>query len=159
VSLSVLVLIAPLAPIRWPLWLSPTAPLDVSDTLTVHYGFPLLLLAGVAGCAVGLLVTVNRSWARPANVGLRFVQDMLAYDFYLEKGYELTVVWLVSTSAKVTTWFDRYVVDGLVNVVGFATVLSGQALRYSASGKSQGYILTITVSLGILFALTMMWMG
>ena len=159
VALSVVVLLAPLAPIRWPLWLSPTTPLAVSDTAVVGLGIPLLMVAAVAGIVVGLSIQINRSWARARNVSLRFVQDFLAYDFYLDTVYERTIVWLFSTSAKVAAWFDRYVVDGAVNFVGFATVLGGQALRYSASGQSQLYVLTITISLGVLFALTMAWMG
>ena len=117
------------------------------------------MVAGLAGLGLGLVIQINRSWARPMNMTMRFMQDLLAYDFYLEKMYDLTIVWLVSTASKVTSWVDQYVVDGLVNVVGVATVLGGQALRYSVSGQSQGYILTITVSLGVLFALTMAWMG
>ncbi|NET10042.1 MAG: NAD(P)H-quinone oxidoreductase subunit F, partial [Symploca sp. SIO2B6] len=159
VALSIVVLLAPLAPIRWPLWLSPTTPLDLGALPVVQFGLPILMISGLVGGIAGAKLQINRSWARPMNMSLRFLQDVLAYDFYLEKVYDLTVVWLVSTLAKFTAWFDRFVVDGVVNLVGVATVLSGQALRYSVSGQSQGYILTITVSLGILFALTMVWMG
>lgn len=159
VSLSIVVLLAPLAPVQWPLWLSPTAPLEVAGQPVVQLGLPIVMLAGLLGTILGLKLQINRAWDRPVNVTMRFVQDLLAYDFYLEKVYDLTIVWLVSTASKLTSWFDRYVVDGFVNVVGVATVLGGQALRYSASGQSQGYILTITVSLGVLFALTMAWMG
>lgn len=159
ISLSIVVLLAPLAPIQWPLWLSPTAPLQIGDQLVVKFGLPMVMVAGLAGLGLGLGIQINRAWARPMNVTMRFMQDLLAYDFYLEKVYDLTIVWVVSTASKMTSWVDRYVVDGLVNVVGVATVLGGQALRYSVSGQSQGYILTITVSLGVLFALTMAWMG
>jgi NAD(P)H-quinone oxidoreductase subunit 5 len=44
-------------------------------------------------------------------------------------------------SARVVNWFDRYVVDGLVNLVGIGTLFSGQALKYSTSGQSQLYML------------------
>ncbi|MEB3232054.1 MAG: NAD(P)H-quinone oxidoreductase subunit F [Leptolyngbyaceae bacterium] len=159
VALSIIVLLVPTVPVRWSLWLSTTAPLDVGDLPMVPWSLPVVMVAGLAGAIVGLGIHLNRSWARPRNVTLRLVQDTLAYDFYLENIYDLTVVWLVGTAAKITTWFDRYVVDGVVNLVGLATVLSGQALRYSISGQSQGYILTITVSLGILFILTMAWMS
>ncbi|MGK7888278.1 MAG: NAD(P)H-quinone oxidoreductase subunit F [Leptolyngbyaceae cyanobacterium] len=159
VSLCIIVLLTPSVPLRWSLWLSPTAPLAVGDLPIVQWSLPIVVVAGLLGVLIGFTIRLNRSWARPDNATLRLVQDTLAYDFYLEKIYHWTVVWLVGTMAKITTWLDRYVVDGIVNLVGFATVLSGQALRYSVSGQSQGYILTITVSLGILFALTMAWMG
>ncbi|MEM7773570.1 MAG: NAD(P)H-quinone oxidoreductase subunit F, partial [Cyanobacteria bacterium P01_A01_bin.37] len=65
----------------------------------------------------------------------------------------------VSLLAQFTSWFDRYIVDGAVNLVGFVTVLSGQALKYSASGQSQFYVLTILVGVSVLFLLTMDWLG
>ncbi|NEQ97616.1 MAG: NAD(P)H-quinone oxidoreductase subunit F, partial [Cyanothece sp. SIO2G6] len=158
-SLSIIVLLAPVAPIRWSLWLSSTVPVNVGNLPIVQWSLAIVMIAGLTGVIVGLLMRLNRPWAPPRNATLRFIQDMLADDFYLERIYNLTLVWLVGTSANITTWFDRYIVDGVVNLVGFATMLSGQALRYSVSGKSQGYVLTITVSLGILFVLTMAWMG
>jgi len=51
------------------------------------------------------------------------------------------------------------VVDGAVNFVGAASLLSGEGLKYSASGQSQSYILTILVGVGLLTALTMWFMG
>jgi NAD(P)H-quinone oxidoreductase subunit 5 len=41
-------------------------------------------------------------------------------------------------------------VDGLVNLVGFAAIFSGQSLKYSISGQSQGYMLTILVVISVL---------
>jgi NAD(P)H-quinone oxidoreductase subunit 5 len=52
--------------------------------------------------------------------------------------------------SRLSVLFDRYVVDGLVNATGLATLLSGQALRYSSSGQSQFYVLTILVGTGLL---------
>ncbi|MEM9219247.1 MAG: NAD(P)H-quinone oxidoreductase subunit F [Cyanobacteria bacterium P01_F01_bin.150] len=159
ISLSIVVLLAPITPIKWSFWLSPIVPLQVGDQTVVQLGLPLVMAAGLSGLALGMVIQINRYWARPMNMMMRFTQDLLAYDFYLEKVYERTVVWMVGTASNATSWLDRYVVDGLVNVVGVATVMGGQALRYSVSGQSQGYVLTITVSLGILFALTLAWMG
>jgi NAD(P)H-quinone oxidoreductase subunit 5 len=81
---------------------------------------------------------------------LRFVQDFCAYDFYVEKFYRLTVVAAVDLLSKMTSWFDRYVVDGLVNFAALATVFGGQSLKYSVSGQSQVYILTIMIGVGLL---------
>jgi len=41
-------------------------------------------------------------------------------------------------------------VDGLVNLIGFAAIFSGQSLKYSISGQSQGYMLTILVVISFL---------
>jgi NAD(P)H-quinone oxidoreductase subunit 5 len=87
---------------------------------------------------------------------LKFVQDLLAYDFYVDRLYRLTVVSTVDSFSKISAWIDRYIVDGLVNLVGLATVFSGQSLKYSASGKTQFYALTILLGVSIL-ALLMTW--
>lgn len=119
---------------------------------------PQLLLAGssILGCSLGSVVYLPRTWSRSVLVPLKFVQDLLAYDFYVDRLYRLTVVLIVDLSSKATTWFDRYIVDGAVNLVGFATVFSGQSLKYSASGKTQFYALTILLGVSIL-ALLMSW--
>jgi len=45
-----------------------------------------------------------------------------------------------------------YVVDGLVNFVGVASIFSGESLKYTISGQSRNYLLTLFV--GVLIALT-----
>ncbi|HHP7245488.1 MAG TPA: NAD(P)H-quinone oxidoreductase subunit F, partial [Elainellaceae cyanobacterium] len=157
VTMTIIVLLSPLIPLRWALWLSPTTPLQNANQLIIQVALPLLIASGLIGFVLGMFIELRRAWARSTQVSLRFLQDLLAYDFYIDRIYDLTVVWLVNTSAKLTSWFDRYVVDGAVNLVGLATVLSGQALRYSASGQSQAYVLTILIGLGIIFILTMGW--
>jgi NAD(P)H-quinone oxidoreductase subunit 5 len=81
---------------------------------------------------------------------MRFFQDLFAYDFYLDELYSYTIVWLVSSSSKLTTWFDRYVIDGAVNLVSLATIFSGSALKYNTSGQSQFYLLTIVMGVSLL---------
>jgi NAD(P)H-quinone oxidoreductase subunit 5 len=56
----------------------------------------------------------------------------------------------VNQLARFSSWFDRYVVDGLVNAVGFASLLGGESLKYSITGQSQLYLLTIMVGIGLL---------
>lgn len=151
VSLTVVTLIATLAPIQWPLWLSPNVPLAVEQKEPIiQFAVPLLILSGVIGCAIGSVIPVRRAWARSYKVSVRFVQDLLAYDFYVDKLYEVTVVAAVSTLAKLTSWLDRYIVDGVVNLVSLATIFSSNALKYNVSGQSQFYLLTIILGVGLL---------
>ena len=81
---------------------------------------------------------------------VRIAQDLLAYDFYTERLYQLTVVWAVSSLARLSNWFDRYVVDGVVNSVGVVSLLSGEGLKYSSTGRSQLYVFTIIVGVALL---------
>jgi NAD(P)H-quinone oxidoreductase subunit 5 len=41
-------------------------------------------------------------------------------------------------------------VDGFINLIGFASILSGEGLKYSVSGRSQGYMLTILLGVGLI---------
>lgn len=111
----------------------------------------LLMITGVLGCAVGGTLGLQRRGLRSIQPLWRFGQDFLAYDFYMERVYEATVVQWVRQISRITAWLDRYVVDGLVNLVGVSTIFSGQLLKYSASGKSQIYLLTILMGVLVVF--------
>ncbi|ACK69818.1 NAD(P)H dehydrogenase, subunit NdhF3 family [Gloeothece citriformis PCC 7424] len=159
VSLTFVTLIIAVAPIQWPLWLSPTAPLLDNNSTVIQWAVPLLFASGFLGCLVGGTVELRRAWARPTQLSIRFLQDLLAYDFYLDKIYQVTVVWAVSSLSKLASWFDRYIIDGAVNLVSLATIFSGNALKYNVSGQSQFYILTIMFGVGFLmwFAFNGQW--
>jgi NAD(P)H-quinone oxidoreductase subunit 5 len=150
VILTVIALLTPLAPIRWPLWLSPTTPLANGDQPIIQYALPLLIASGLIGCLIGATIGLRRAWARPTQLYLRFFQDLFAYDFYLDKIYSFTVVWAVATLSKLADWFDRYVIDGAVNLVSLATIFGGNALKYNVSGQSQFYLLTILLGVSLL---------
>lgn len=113
----------------------------------------LLVASGTIGVGVGSLITLNRTWARPVQIPLKLAQDLLAYDFYIEQLYKVTIVWLVDRISRFNAWFDRYVLDGVVNLVGLASIFSGESLKYSISGQSQFYLLTILLGISILGAL------
>ncbi|MBD1824885.1 NAD(P)H-quinone oxidoreductase subunit F [Cyanobacteria bacterium FACHB-DQ100] len=113
----------------------------------------LLILSGIAGTALGFAITLNYAWIRPVQAPLRFFQDLLAYDFYVDRLYRVSVVLVVNAIAQFSAWCDRYIVDGVVNFVGLASLFSGETLKYSASGRSQAYMLTISLVVGLLGAL------
>ncbi|WP_055074473.1 NAD(P)H-quinone oxidoreductase subunit F [Pseudanabaena sp. 'Roaring Creek'] len=75
------------------------------------------------------------------------VQDLLAYDLYVQAIYKYTVVLIVGGGSKVLAWVDRYLVDGSVNFLGFASIFSGESLKYTVTGRLQQYVLTIVVGL------------
>ncbi|MEM6614177.1 MAG: NAD(P)H-quinone oxidoreductase subunit F, partial [Cyanobacteria bacterium P01_C01_bin.72] len=151
VSLMVVTLITAFAPAHWPLWLSPNRPLALEQPESVvQYAIPLLIASGALGCIIGLSIKVRKAWSRSSNLTLRFFQDLLAYDFYVDKLYEVTVIAAVSNLAKLTSWIDRYVVDGAVNLVSLATIFGSNALKYNTTGQSQFYIATIVIALGLL---------
>ena len=145
-TLSVFVLLVPLVMQR----MSLLPPIEYFNLPAVA----LLVFSGLLGAGLGFYLPLNRAWSRSSIKQLRWIQDLLGNDFYTGKLYEGTVVRLVSTLSVASNWFDRYVVDGAVNLVGAASLLSGEGLKYSASGRSQNYILTIVTGVGLLVLMT-----
>jgi NAD(P)H-quinone oxidoreductase subunit 5 len=142
VTLTILTLLLPLMLQQWYL---------LPDRASINwYVVSMLLASTVLGVGVGSTMYLHKAWSRSRVLGWRFLQDLLGYDFYIDRIYRLTVVGAVSLLSKISAWSDRYIVDGLVNLVGIATIFSGQSLRYSVSGQSQGYMLTILVVVSIL---------
>ncbi|QLE55528.1 NAD(P)H-quinone oxidoreductase subunit F [Nostoc sp. TCL26-01] len=135
VSLTILTLLLPLMLQQW--YLLPTW--ESIDWYVVL----VLVSSTVAGVVIGSTIHLHKAWSRSRVLAWRFIQDLLGYDFYIDRIYRLTVVSAVSLLSKISAWSDRYLVDGLVNLVGFAAILGGQSLKYSISGQSQGYMLTI----------------
>ena len=110
----------------------------------------LLVASGLVGCVAGALVPLSRTLSRPILIPLRFLQDLLSYDFYIDRLYRVTVVFGVDMLSQLSSWFDRYVVDGFVNLVGLASIFGGESLKYSGSGQSQFYALVVFLSITLL---------
>jgi NAD(P)H-quinone oxidoreductase subunit 5 len=142
VTLTILTLLLPLMLQQWyllPSWES----LD-------WYVVGSLVASTVAGVGIGATIHLHKAWSRSRILVWRFIQDLLGYDFYIDRIYRLTIVSAVALLSRISAWSDRFLVDGLVNLVGFAAIFSGQTLKYSISGQSQGYMLTILVVISVL---------
>ena len=113
----------------------------------------LLTWSSIFGCSLGGAVYLGGTWSKPIRNIWKPLQDLLAYDFYTAKIYRFSIVFAVDLVSKAIAWLDRYIVDGAVNLVGLATVFSGQGLKYNVSGQSQFYMLTIVVALTLLLGL------
>ncbi|MFN7413252.1 MAG: NAD(P)H-quinone oxidoreductase subunit F [Dolichospermum sp.] len=142
VTLTILTLLLPLMLQQWyllPSWES----LD-------WYIVGSLVASTVAGVTIGATIHLHKAWSRSRILVWRFIQDLLGYDFYIDRIYRLTIVSAVALLSRISAWSDRFLVDGLVNLIGFAAIFSGQSLKYSISGQSQGYMLTILVVISVL---------
>jgi NAD(P)H-quinone oxidoreductase subunit 5 len=118
--------------------------------------FSAISLSSLLGFMVGGLLYF-RADRTPVKLSLPWIQELLTYDFYVEKLYDSTVVWSIYQLSQLTAWIDRYVVDGLVNLVGFAAIFSSESLKYATSGQVQSYFLTITMGAGAL-GLMIVWL-
>jgi NAD(P)H-quinone oxidoreductase subunit 5 len=116
----------------------------------------LLVWSGISGLSLGAAVYLAPFIRKPVKFPLKVLQNLLAADFYTPQIYRSTVVLGVALLSKLTDWIDRYIVDGFINAVGWASIFSGESLKYGNSGQSQFYLLTIVVGLSAL-GLALAW--
>ncbi len=147
VSLTVIVLLMPLL-------------LQRIDPIPGIAAFPLAAGVGVGlsaalGVAVGAWMPLDQFWSRSIAQPIRSFQDLLAYDFYTEKVYRVTVVAFVAQLARFSNWLDQRVVNGLVDGVGRLSLASAEDLKLSVSGQLQTYLLLMVVAIvGLLATLS-----
>ncbi|MGY2793694.1 NAD(P)H-quinone oxidoreductase subunit 5 [Thermostichus sp. OS-CIW-31] len=110
----------------------------------------LLTAAGLVGAAIGGWLY----WGGQRRVHLPWpeLQDLLAHDFYTGHLYQALVVQPVSALSRGLEWLDRNGVDGLVNGVSLAFFFSGEALKYTLSGRMQLYVLVIVMGVVLVTA-------
>ena len=148
VALSVVVLLTPLLLVR----------LESLDGLLAFplWAAGLVVGSGLIGLVAGALLPLSKAWSRSLNPWLRWFQDLLAYDFYTENFYRLTIVNVVARVSRLAFWFDRTVVDGVLNGVARLSLQSAEGLKLSVSGQSQSYVLTVLVAI-VLFLTSVSW--
>ena len=103
----------------------------------------LLTWSSIFGISISGVLYIGQAVARPIHLPWKPLQDLLAYDFYTPRLYRSSVVGSVDLASRLTDWIDRYVVDGLVNFIGVASLFGGETLKYGNSGQTQFYALTI----------------
>ncbi|MBD2578002.1 NAD(P)H-quinone oxidoreductase subunit F [Oscillatoria sp. FACHB-1406] len=110
----------------------------------------VLVAAAIAGAGLAAFIYLNDSIPKPIELPFKAVQDFFAYDLYTAEFYRLTVVSAVGLISTLIYWVDRFIVDGIVNLVGLATNFSGQTLKYNVSGQTQFYVLSILLGVAVL---------
>lgn len=116
----------------------------------------LLLWSSLLGSGIGAIVYVGQSIPKPIQLPWQRLQTFFAYDLYTPQLYRSSIVFCVDWASRIVDWFDRQIVDGMVNLVGVVSLFSGEALKYGNSGQSQFYVLTIVLGLTAI-ALSMSW--
>ncbi|NJO66846.1 MAG: NAD(P)H-quinone oxidoreductase subunit F, partial [Leptolyngbyaceae cyanobacterium RM1_405_57] len=115
----------------------------------------LLIWSSIFGISLGGIIYIGQAISRPVGIW-QPLRDLLAYDFYTPRIYRSTIVGSVDVVSRIVDWGDRYIVDGLVNFIGFASIFGGETLKYGNSGRTQFYALTIAAGVVIITVL-MSW--
>jgi NAD(P)H-quinone oxidoreductase subunit 5 len=113
----------------------------------------LLIWSSIFGCSISSVIYLSNIIPKPIHFPVKVLQDLLAHDFYTPKLYRGSIVLGVDLISKLADIIDRFVFDGIVNLVGLISILTGQGLKYSTSGQTQFYAFTVLLGVGVLGAL------
>ncbi|MFN6518212.1 MAG: NAD(P)H-quinone oxidoreductase subunit F [Nostoc sp. CreGUA01] len=109
----------------------------------------LLNWSSIFGCSItGAIYFSNIP--KPIRLPWKGLQDLIAYDFYTPNIYRMTIIFSVAKISQLADTIDRFVVDGIVNLVGLFSLLGGESLKYSTSGQTQFYAFTVLLGVGVL---------
>ncbi|BAZ69475.1 MAG: NAD(P)H-quinone oxidoreductase subunit F [Pelatocladus maniniholoensis HA4357-MV3] len=109
----------------------------------------LLIWSSIFGCSISAVIYLGNV-PKPIRLPWKGLQDLIAYDFYTPKLYRMSIVLSVDLLSKLADIVDRFVVDGIVNMVGLASIGGGESLKYSTSGQTQFYAFTVLLGVGVL---------
>jgi NAD(P)H-quinone oxidoreductase subunit 5 len=117
---------------------------------TVNKDVALLLIwSSIFGCSIGGVIYLGNI-PKPVRFPWKGLQDLFANDFYTPRLYRGSIVLGVDLLSKLTDMVDRFVVDGIVNLVGLISLGGGENLKYSNSGQTQFYMFTVLFGVGLL---------
>jgi NAD(P)H-quinone oxidoreductase subunit 5 len=117
---------------------------------TVNKDVALLLIwSSIFGCSISGVIYLGNI-PKPVRFPWKGLQDLFAYDFYTPKLYRGSIVLGVDLLSKLTDMVDRFVVDGIVNLVGLISLGGGENLKYSNSGQTQFYMFTVLFGVSFL---------
>ncbi|MBO3463190.1 NAD(P)H-quinone oxidoreductase subunit F [Aetokthonos hydrillicola Thurmond2011] len=116
----------------------------------------LLMWSSIFGCTISGVIYLSDFIPKPIRLPVKVLQDLLAYDFYTPKLYKVSIVFSVDMISKLADIVDRLVIDGIVNMIGLASLGGGEGLKYSTSGQTQFYAFTVLLGISLLGA-TVTW--
>jgi len=87
----------------------------------------------------------------------RGLYTLLVRKYYVDDVYELVFVRAGAGVVWAAGAFDRYVVDGLVNLIGWLTGRVGSALRYVQTGREETYLLLAALGVVVIVLVRLVW--
>ena len=128
-------------------WLSKDIHAFLEPLAARQAGIDLSMLLQSNGLALaGILAAFLLYRRSPATDPLRRlgpVHTAFSRRLYVDEFYLLIIRGAFFTATVAVAWFDRHVVDGIVNVVGDVSRAGGGAIRRTSTGKVQSYALIV----------------
>ena len=144
-----------------PLWLLAAMSVGVGVLFTVYHpepGFaapgwltPLAVAVAVGGIALAWL-TYHRRVVDAERLAAAFglVREAAQAKFWLDDLFEALYRGVLLALSSAVGWVDRYLVDGIVNVLSAWTLVLGDRLRRMQSGQPQDYVYGVAFGLLLL---------
>jgi NADH-quinone oxidoreductase subunit L len=115
-------------------------------------------VVALAGIGLALLFyREDRSRVTALAGKLRPLYEGSLHKFYIDEIYQVAFVWPLMLIGKIANLFDRWVVDGLVDLVGKLPPLVGARLRSLQIGLVPFYALAMVLGLLVLLGTLLKW--
>jgi NADH-quinone oxidoreductase subunit L len=139
VAIGVLFFVRPLeAEFESPVWLTPSA-----------------IIVALSGIGLAYLTYVSKAVSADTLASVFApIRYAAIRKFWLDDLYLFIYRYVLLAFSRVIGWVDRYIVDGVLNVISAWTIDGGDALRRIQSGKVQDYIVAVGIGLLVL----VMWL-
>ncbi len=120
---------------------------ELAEEVDLHE-FAVMAGSSVAISVVGIILAVLMYVTKTIDVGAIATKIKPLYNFSLNKWYvdDIYEVVFVQGSRKVAKGaltMDIKLVDGIVNLTGFLTLITGEGLKYLETGRAQFYALIV----------------
>jgi NADH-quinone oxidoreductase subunit L len=112
---------------------------------------PAAVVVALSGIALAWL-TYQRGTINPTTLASLFgpIRHAALAKFWIDDLFEGVVAKATLAFANVIGWIDRYLVDGVLNVLSAWTVTTGDEMRSIQTGRAQDYVYGLAVGLLLL---------
>jgi len=112
---------------------------------------PSAVVVALAGIGLAWLVYQRRTIDAGALASaFAPIRTAALHKFWIDDLYERGLALALLAFSRTIGWLDRYLVDGVLNVVSAWTVSSGDVLRTVQTGRAQDYVYGVAVGLLVL---------
>ncbi|MBX7190948.1 MAG: NADH-quinone oxidoreductase subunit L [Sandaracinaceae bacterium] len=111
----------------------------------LHFGMTPAIASGLALGGFALAYAVFGGGRDASGVGVLALLDGAARSALVDRTYEALYRHGMLNAAAAIGWFDRYVMDGLVNLSGWLTLVAARSLRRLQSGFAPDYVFAVVL--------------
>jgi NADH-quinone oxidoreductase subunit L len=124
-----------------------------------NFGLLLVSIAiAVAGWAAAAAIYV---WRIVPSESLRqampWAYTLLVRRYFVDDIYAWVFIGLGGLVMRLAGLFDRYVIDGLVNLIGWLARQAGLGLRYIQTGREETYLLLVFLGVIVIVVVRLVW--